>query len=92
MVKKKFIGKVTLEEKREIQKLFERRNGLKELSIILNAEESELNEKFNQDVVDTDVKYRAWWNKMAKKYHWEYVSNGSWEVNFETCNVYLNIK
>ena len=35
---KKLVGQVTVEEKDEIQKLFERRNGLNELATILTAE------------------------------------------------------
>ena len=39
---KKIIGKVTEEEKREIQSLFERRNGLNELAKVLTADNDEL--------------------------------------------------
>ena len=42
---KKVIGRVTEEEKNEIQTLFERRNGLNELSQILTAENEALYEK-----------------------------------------------
>ncbi len=35
MAKKKIVGQVTPEEKNEIQRLFERRNGLNELAHIL---------------------------------------------------------
>lgn len=39
---KKIIGQVTVEEKNEIQALFERRNGLNELAKILTADNNEL--------------------------------------------------
>lgn len=39
---KKLVGQVTVEEKDEIQKLFERRNGLNELATILTAENETL--------------------------------------------------
>ena len=38
MSTKKIVGQVTIEEKNEIQTLFERRNGLSELSQILTVE------------------------------------------------------
>ena len=39
------IGQVTVEEKNEIQRLFERRNGLNELAKIVTAENEALYEK-----------------------------------------------
>ena len=42
---KKLIGKVTEEEKKEIQTLFERKNGLNELAKILTADNELLYEK-----------------------------------------------
>ena len=45
MTRLKVVGKVTEEEKGEIQQLFERRNGLNELAKILTADNTELYEK-----------------------------------------------
>ena len=45
MTRLKVVGKVTEEEKGEIQQLFERRNGLNELAKILTADNKELYEK-----------------------------------------------
>ena len=42
---KKVISKVTLEERNEIQKLFERKNGLNELAKILTSDNDVLYEK-----------------------------------------------
>ena len=39
---KKLVGQVTPEEKDEIQRLFERRNGLNELAMILTPDKDEL--------------------------------------------------
>ncbi len=47
---KKLVGQVTVEEKNEIQKLFERRNGLNELATILTAENEALYEKLVNDM------------------------------------------
>lgn len=41
IMEKKKVGQVTLEEKNQIQGLFERRNGLQELSKVLTADNNE---------------------------------------------------
>lgn len=86
---KKIVGKVTEIEKDEIQSLFERRNGLNELAKILTANNSELYEKLVRDLGETGAKFLQWWNSMAEKYEWETIENGHWEINFETCEIYL---
>ena len=45
MIMKKLIGKVTEEEKKEIQSLYERKNGLTELAKILNFSAASLTKK-----------------------------------------------
>jgi len=87
---KKIVGQVTPEEKNEIQALFERRNGLNELAKILTADNAELYEKLVKDIGETTTKFQTWWDNMAKKYQWESVENGKWEINFESCEIYLN--
>lgn len=86
---KKIIGQVTPEEKNEIQTLFERRNGLNELAKILTADNAELYEKLVKDMGETGTKFQNWWDTMAKKYNWEGCENGNWEINFDTCEIYL---
>lgn len=51
MATRKVVGQVTPEEKNEIQKLFERRNGLNELAKILTADNAELYEKLFKTLV-----------------------------------------
>lgn len=89
MQSKKLIGQVTVEEKNEIQTLFERRNGLNELAKILTADNNELYERLIKDLGETDSKFQNWWNIMASKYQWESVDGGNWEINFETGDIYL---
>lgn len=89
MVTRKLVGQVTPEERQEIQTLFERRNGLNELAKILTADNTELYEKLIKDMGETDTKFQQWWDTMAQKYRWESVENGNWEINFETCEIYL---
>ena len=86
---KKLVGKVTLEEKSEIQSLFERRNGLTELAKILSVDNAELYEKLVKDMGETGIKFQQWWDSMAQKYNWESCEGGNWEINFETCEIFL---
>lgn len=89
---KKIISRVTEEEKNEIQALFERRNGLNELSQILTVENEALYEKLVKDLGETGAKFQGWWNRMGEKYNWESAEDGNWEINFETCEIYLVTK
>lgn len=89
MFMKKIVGQVTPEEKNEIQTLFERRNGLNELAKILTADNSDLYEKLVKDMGETGSKFQNWWDTMAQKYQWESAENGNWEINFETCEIFL---
>lgn len=91
MVAKKVVGQVTVEEKNEIQTLFERRNGLNELAKIVTAGNTELYEKLVKDMGETSSKFQSWWDTMAQKYQWESAENGNWQINFETCEIYLVI-
>ena len=86
---KKLVGQVTPEEKNEILTLFERRNGLNELAKILTADNTELYEKLVKDLGETGAKFQNWWDRMVQKYQWESSENGKWEINFETCEIFL---
>lgn len=86
---RKIVGRVTEEEKHEIQTLFERRNGLNELAKIVTADNQELYEKLVKDMGETGTKFQAWWDTMAQKYHWESTEGGNWEINFDTCEIFL---
>ena len=86
---KKLVGQVTADEKNEIQTLFERRNGLNELAKIVTADNDELYEKLVKDLGETGTKFNSWWDRMGAKYQWESAENGNWEINFDTCEIYL---
>ena len=86
---KRKVGQVTVEEKNEIQALFERRNGLNELAMILTADNDALYEKLVKDMGETGTKFQDWWNHMSDKYQWESAEDGHWEINFDTCEIYL---
>ena len=88
MVKKK-VGIVTLEERDEIQKLYKRHSGLVDLAKIVSADNVELYEKVGWDLGETKTKFQDWWNKKGEKYNWESAEDGRWQINFETCEIYL---
>ena len=89
MAIRKVVGQVTIEERNEIQQLFERRNGLNELAKILTADNYELYEKLVKDMGETGTKFQSWWDRMGEKYQWESIDGGNWEINFDTCEIYL---
>lgn len=83
------IGKVSNEERDEIQSLFERRNGLNELASVISIDNQELYERLVKDLGVTNMKFKNWWDRMADKYHWEGTDNGVWEIDFATCVIFL---
>jgi len=89
MAMKKLVGQVTPEERDEIQALFERRNGLNELAKILTNDNTDLYEKLVKDMGETSTKFQNWWDRMSQQYQWESTENGKWEINFDTCEVFL---
>jgi CXXX repeat modification system protein len=89
METRKLVGQVTPEERNEIQTLFERRNGLNELAKILTSDNTELYEKLVKDMGETSTRFQSWWTRMSQKYQWESSENGNWEINFDTCEVFL---
>lgn len=86
----KKVGQVTPEERDEIKRLFERRNGLNELAKVLTADDTELYEKLVADMGATSVKFQDWWSSNAAKYGWEGVEGGQWQINFDTCEIFIN--
>lgn len=95
MLKK--ISIVTEQEKMEILKLHERLLGLKEMiahirpsNEPLEDDTSELLEKLICDSGRTKRLYDEWWSKMSTLYSWEREENSSWEINFETNEIYLS--
>ncbi len=86
---KKEVGRVTLEERNEIQTLFERRNGLRELAAILTADNTELYERMIKDMGETGSRFQEWWDRMSRQYGWEIAPDGNWEIDFNDGTIYL---
>ncbi len=89
------IGKVTPRERDEISALFERKNGLTELikALVESGDEILTNSYFYEKIVadlgKTTTLHQQWWDRCAQRYQWERVSGCIWEIDFETCNIYL---
>lgn len=86
---KEKIGQVTTEERDEIQRLFERKNSLKELTKVLDPNNDALYQKMVNDMGETQTKFQGWWDRMAEKYQWRRSENSHWTIDFETCNIYI---
>lgn len=89
MEMKKYVGDVTPLERDELYEVFRRRNGLNELARILTADNGELYERLVRDMGETSTRFQKWWDDMAAKYNWESAPDGSWEIDFNACKVYL---
>jgi CXXX repeat modification system protein len=89
---RKRVGQVTAEERDEIRGLFERKNALLELAKSLSASSeigSALYEKIVADLGPVSTKFSAWWAQKGAKYQWERTPAGRWEIDFDTCEIYL---
>ena len=79
------------ELEKENKSLKENINKIKEYlfpDLIFNSKIS-FDEKMVKDLGETSTKFQSWWDRMAQKYQWESAENGNWEINFETCEIYL---
>lgn len=94
-VDRKRVGKVSLAERDEIQQLFERRNGLHEMARALAGMDqaklttSALYERLLADLSEVTKLSQKWWNDKAVEYGWESAPNRQWEIDFDTCTIYL---
>lgn len=86
---KKVVGKVTEEERDEIKCLFERKNGLVELAMVISPNNQPMYEKLVMDMGETSVRFQKWWDDMYNKYQWEQSEGKKWEIDFSTCEIYL---
>ena len=92
---RRLAGKVTPKERDEILALFERKNGLIELARSLAEADDEalkntyFYEKLVADMGKTAIKYQQWWDDRVKLHQWENVCGYSWEIDFDSCQVFL---
>jgi len=92
---RKIVGKVTYQERDQLQGLFERKNGLIELVYSLAIENDELlknhyfYEKLVADMGRTTTKLQQWWDEKGIEYKWQSISGYVWSIDFETCQIFL---
>lgn len=92
---KKFIVQVNELEKNEIEKLFERMNSLRSLSLTLSTnnelfnENSYLYEKVIEDLSSTQKKYDQWWANIIKVYNLDQDKMAYYQIDFSEGNLYL---
>ncbi|WP_034468640.1 CXXX repeat peptide modification system protein [Butyrivibrio sp. AE2005] len=81
------VGKVTEEEKRDIEVLHEKNVALRNLmKIDLNPEEKI---KVNEEMFIVNEAMRNWWGSKSKKYGWASKPDGDWQILFATCEILL---
>ncbi len=89
------VGRVTARERDEILALFERKNGLVELAHALAAVDDEVlknsyfYEKLVMDMGKTTTKYQQWWERQSALHQWDKAAGEVWEIDFDTCQVFL---
>jgi len=88
---KEKVGIVSLPERDEIKGLFERKNALIELIRIIDVSNQPLYEKIIRDFGETSTRFQNWWDEKSAYYNWKKLDNANWEINFETCEIYLNV-
>ena len=92
---KKEVGKVTPGERDEIKILFERKNGISELTkSLINVSKAELENSFLYDKLVSDMgkvsaQFQKWWDTMNAKYKWETIPGYKWEIDFDSCKIYI---
>lgn len=86
---KKEVGIVSSDERDQIRTLYQRRKGLDELARILTKDNTGLYERLVADIGETSLKFQEWWHAMEAKYQWEAANGGRWEIDFNSCRIYL---
>ncbi|MDR1384831.1 MAG: CXXX repeat peptide modification system protein [Planctomycetaceae bacterium] len=87
---KRKVGQVDAAERDTIQALYERKNSLAELFQIIDpSKNAALYEKVLADMSETNTTFHAWWKEHANKYRWENSADGNWEIDFDTCEIFL---
>ena len=92
---KESVGSITESEKKEILRLYERKNALKELFVtlaspyLIEEERKILYEKIVDDMEKTFSQYENWWRVIAARYKWKSRENWRWMIDFNTNEVYL---
>jgi CXXX repeat modification system protein len=52
-------------------------------------ENSALYEKLVTDLGRVSTRFQGWWDEKSEKYKWESAPGAHWEIDFDTCDIYL---
>lgn len=86
---RKLVGKVSEYERDQVIVLHGRKYALIELAQLLTKDNCAMYEQIVTDLADTSIKLQEWWNKMSIKYNWEGRDEHGWQIDFNSCNIYL---
>ena len=53
-------------------------------------ERTEIQLLFERNMGETGTKFQNWWDRMSGQYQWKSTPNGHWEINFDTCEIFLS--
>lgn len=81
------IGKVTMDECKELKKLVERKMGLVELSKTLAKVNKEVYEQVVSDLGATEFLIKDWWSRISVLYRLEMIPGANIRINFETGDI-----
>lgn len=90
-MKKKVVGRVSEEEKNEIEVLFEHREALKSLVSSLSdevlLEDAIVYDKYIAEIAEINYRYRSWWERMEMQYNWPKLPKEHLTIDFNTNEV-----
>ncbi|AEY64487.1 CXXX repeat peptide modification system protein [Clostridium sp. BNL1100] len=92
---RELVGTVTKEERNELLILFERKIGIEELSAtlendLLSTDKKEImQDKMISELGKVKQNMQIWWDKMYKKYNWKSIEGYRWNIDFQTCEIFL---
>ena len=89
-MRRKVVGTVTQAEISELQVLFNKKRGLEELMAAL-PKTSDIYDRVMSDYIETSQKFHDWWDNGFEKYTWEAIDGANWQVDFKTCEIYLQV-
>lgn len=89
---KEVVGKVSIKENDEIQRLFKRKEALIELCGVLRPEDTDLYEKLINDLGNTIEEFNLWWKRTSIKYEWKSFPDSKWSIDFDNREVSLITK
>jgi len=92
---REIVGIVTEEEKNEVMMLFERKIGIEELTAtlendLISIEKKEImQDKMISELGKVKLNLQAWWGRMYEKYNWKSVEGYRWNIDFQSCEIFL---